>query len=244
MPNSNTQWKVLPHGPLNALAENLWWVQGDIPHMQLKRTMLVARMRDGDLVLHSAIAMDETGMTALQALGRPAWLVVPNGWHRLDAARFKTRYPDIKVICPSGSRRLVEKVVAVDGTYEEHPRLSDSDDSVTFEHFGDRKKMEGAMIVRSKDGKTAVFGDFLFNLQHQAPGLFWLIYGRLLGNTGGPKVSFAGRLLLRLTRALKGYRAWLLRTAQTGEFIRIVPGHGDVITEDASEALKQVALSL
>ena len=117
-------WQVLPHGDLVPLAENLWRVEGELPKMELRRCMTVARTSGGELALHSAIAMDEAHMAELEALGTPTFLIVPNGWHCLDAARYKARYPDLKVICPKQARKLVErKVQSVSGTYEDFATL-------------------------------------------------------------------------------------------------------------------------
>lgn len=240
---SDTDWIVHPHGPLEPLADNLWRVEGELPHMQLKRVMTVARLSSGKLVLHSAIAMDEPGMKALEALGEPAWMVVPNGWHRIDAARFKARYPGLKVVCPADSRKRVEQVVAVDGTYDDFPQPDPDDNSVRFEHFGSRKRVEGAMLVRSDDGVTAVMCDSLFNLPHQK-GFVWWVYGRLLGSTGGPKVTLIGRLFLLAGGGKASYKAWLERLAANEDLVRIVPGHGHVVTEDARGVAAQVASTL
>ena len=237
-----TAWQVHPHDPIEQLADNLWRVEGDVPRMQLRRCMTVARLRSGDLVLHSAIALDDEGMAKLESFGRPAWLVVPNGWHRIDAARYKARYPDMKVICPSGSRRNVEKVVAVDATYDDSPRLDPEDDTVEFEQW-QKKKMEGVMMVRSPDGVTAVFCDALFNLPH-GKGLFWWFYGRVLGSTGGPRVTVIGRLFLLAGGGKVLYRDWLSKTADRGDVVRLIPGHGGVVKDDATQTLRNVAASL
>jgi len=252
-----TAWTVAPHGPIEPLAANLWLVEGEVPGMQLRRTMVVARLASGDLVLHSAIALDDEGMTKLEALGRPRWLVVPNGWHRLDAARYRARYPDLRVVCPRGSRKRVEKVIAVDAIYDELHVLSpgegardgggfapvEGDDTVRFQYFGDAGRAEGAMLIRSDDGCTAVFGDLLFNLPHQS-GVFWWVYGRLMGATGGPKVTVLGRLLLVMMRARKPYKRWLERVADIEAPVRLVPGHGEVVRDDAPSVLRAVAASL
>ena len=58
MAKANVDWTVLPHGPIERLAENLWWVQGDLPGMSLKRVMTVARLDDRRLVIHSAISSE------------------------------------------------------------------------------------------------------------------------------------------------------------------------------------------
>ena len=179
-------------------------------------------------------------MAQLEQLGRPAWLVVPNGWHRIDAARYVERYPDMKVICPGGARRMVEKVVPVDHTYGELPQPDASDDAVRFAEFGPRSQAEGAMLVRSPDGVSVVFGDTMFNLEHQ-PGCFWFVYGRLLGSTGRPKVTLLGRVMLMLTRTGRQTRAWMEQTASAEPVVRLIPGHGAVVNTDARATLQAVA---
>jgi hypothetical protein len=130
----------------------------------------------------------------------------------------------------------------VDGTYDDQPRL-DAAGTVTLEHFDAARHVEGALIVRSADGLTLVFTDSLFNLPHK-PGLLWTVYGRWLRSTGGPRVTVIGRWMMRLTRSRAPYRAFLRRWAATGEVVRLVPGHGDVVHEDASAVLEQLAASL
>jgi hypothetical protein len=166
--------------------------------------------------------------------------VVCNGWHRIDAARYKARYPHLKVVCPPGARDRVMQVVQVDATTDESPRPDPSDDSVWFESFRSRKAMEAAFMVRSSDGVSAVFGDTLFNLPH-GQGLFWFVYGRLMGNTGGPRVTTIGRILLAVLGGRAELKAWMTRTAALPDLRRLVPGHGMVVTKDAGVVLAGVA---
>ncbi|NOY24774.1 MAG: hypothetical protein GXP62_02785 [Oligoflexia bacterium] len=235
----DTAWKTLPHGPIEPLAENLWRVEGELPKMRLRRCMVIVRLRCGELLLHSAVALDEAGMEALEALGRPTSLVVPNGWHRLDAARYKARYPDLQVICPAAARERVEQVVAVDATYEDRLQPYPDDDTVRLELLAPGG-MEGAMLVRSQDGVSAVFADALFNLPHQ-PGIFWFVYGRLLGATGGPRITLIGRIMMAFTRTGRPTRAWMKRIADQEPLVRLVPCHGQVVSATAAAVLHGVA---
>lgn len=235
----NAEWKVLPHAEPVQLAENLWYVAGDLPKMKLQRCMVVARLASGDLVLHNGMALDEAGMGWLEGLGRPAHLVVPNGYHRMDAARFKARYPDIEVLCPPGARKRVEQVVPVDATYEDRPQPGDP--SVTFEVLDGVKQTEGVMRVRSADGVTLVFNDALFNLAH-GEGFFWWFYGRVLGNTGGPKITTLFKL--GMLKDKKAYRAHLERLAETPDLRRVVVAHGATIEDDPAAVLRGVAATL
>ena len=54
-------------------------------------------------------------MAQLDALCPVEHIVVPNGFHRLDAPRYKTRYPKARVYCPPGARKKSEQRIAVDG---------------------------------------------------------------------------------------------------------------------------------
>ena len=79
------EWNPLAHETLLRLAENLLWVRGSLPGMSLKRVMTAARLEDGGLVLHSAIALEASAQKQLEAFGEPRYLIVPNPAHRLDA---------------------------------------------------------------------------------------------------------------------------------------------------------------
>ena len=83
------------------------------------RNMTVFRASNGELVLYSVIAMHDEGMRALESLGKPAVLVIPHRRHQMDAAFFKSRYPDLRVLAPSPSRI---RDVKVDGGVDELSR--------------------------------------------------------------------------------------------------------------------------
>ena len=71
MPRPFTEWKVLPHGKLTAIEDDILTVVGDIPMPvgNMKRRMTVVRLRDRRLVIFSAVALDEEEMHALEDFG-------------------------------------------------------------------------------------------------------------------------------------------------------------------------------
>ena len=143
--------------------------------------MTLVRLDDERVVIHSAIALDEPEMAEVEAWGNPAVLLVPNSFHRLDAPAFVARYPDLRVLCPRGSRKGVEEVVRVDGDYDTF-----GDDSVmTLEHLDGVRMGEGVLTVRSEGGTTLVFNDAIFNLPH-GKGLAGFIFRHITASTGGP----------------------------------------------------------
>jgi hypothetical protein len=235
---SSDEWRVLAHGPIEPLAENLWCVHGSLPGMSLKRVMTIAKRNDGKLVLHSAIAMSEDKMRELEALGEPAYLIVPNRGHRLDAPAYKKRYPSIRVYAPKGGRKGVEEKVPVDGTYEDFP----ADDAVRLEMLQGVKDEEGAMIVTSKDGVTVVLNDAVFNMDRKRDPLGFL-FTTVLGSAPGPRISRLVKLLFVKDKA--AFRADLERLAETKDLVRLMVAHENVAHgAEAAAALRKAATYL
>ena len=52
-------------------------------------------------VVFSPVALHEPAMREIEALGAPRFIVVPNGFHRLDAGIWKQRYPDDESALPA-----------------------------------------------------------------------------------------------------------------------------------------------
>jgi hypothetical protein len=238
MPKAHTAWKVLPHGPLVKLADNLWWVQGSLPGMSLKRVMTIVRLADGRLVIHNGIAVENGVLREIEAWGTPAFLIVPNGGHRLDAPAWKSRYPNMRVFTPKGARHRVEEVVGVDGVYEDFP----FDETVHLEMLQGVKESEGALIVRSADGVSVVLGDAVFNMDRKRDPLGFL-FTTLLGSAPGPRVSRLAKLVLIDDK--KALRSDLERLASTPELVRLIVAHEKVAAgTQAAGALRAAATYL
>lgn len=234
---TNSTWTVHPHGALEALSPRVRRVQAPIPGMGLLRVMTVAKRADDRLVIHNGIALEEAAMAELEAWGEPAFLVVPNGYHRMDAAAFRARYPRVKVMCPHGASKRVSQVVPVDLTYDAY----DSDDVVRFEHLDGVAEQEGAMTVVDDDGATVVLNDAVFNVPH-GRGPTGFVFKYVTQSTGGPKVSRVFRWFVMKDR--EKLRGSLRRLADTPDLRRVIVSHHRVIEEDPGGTLRRVADAL
>ena len=230
-------WKVYSHGPLEELEPNLLRVEGSLPGMDLKRVMTVARRTDGLLVIHNGIALEEPDMARIEALGEPGFIVVPNGFHRLDAKTFKDRYPSAKVVCPRGAVPKVEQVVSVDLTYDDMP----ADEDVTVRHAEGCGQLEGVMIVRHGETSSVVFNDLVFNMPHVS-GFAGFVLRHLTASTGGPKISRIAKLFL--IKDKKAFAEDLRVLADTPGLSRIIVSHHEVIEDRPAEILRELAASL
>ena len=224
-----TSWTVLPHEPILKHSENFWSVSGNMPGGNQRR-MSVARRADGKLVIHNAIALDADEMNELEAFGKPAFLVVPNGFHRMDSKIYKQRYPDMAVLCPKAARKKISQVVEVSGHLDEMPK----DDDVELFHLRGTKEREGALRIRGKAEAALVFNDTLLNMNDE--GALKNFFFAPIGALSVPR--FARMMMMSSAGELKQH---LQELAATPALAHVVPGHGDLVTNDAASALRQAA---
>jgi len=236
--STGTDWLVMPHDPIQELAENLWRVEGALPHFSMRRVMTVVRLRDGRLLIHSAIAMDEASMKRLEAWGEPAILLIPHARHRLDAPRYKRRYPGLRVFAPPAVRAKANEVVNVDGTFAEAPL----DDSASLELLAGTGEAEAALLVRSTDGVSVVLTEVIFDLEPPKSALLRAAL-RLAGFGPGPVVTPVVRFELVNDKAQLA--AHLERLADIPGLTRLIVAHSRMsVGPDAADALRQAAARL
>lgn len=232
------EWKVLPHGKLTKIDDNILTVTGEIhmPLTEFPRRMTVVVLHDRRLVIFNGIALDEKEMHALEAIGEPSFLIVPNDHHRLDARTYKDRYPNIKVATPEGAVEKVEKIVPVDTT---NPDFGDL--NVRFITVSGMRGHEAALLVRGQHGTTLILNDLVGNM-HDVSGFGgWFL----------KKAGFAGVapqipkvVKMKMVEDKVALREQLLQWANDASLARILVSHGDPIEERPTETLRELAEAL
>jgi hypothetical protein len=238
MPGTFKEWTVLPHGKLTKMDDDLLTVVGDLPMPmgEFPRRMTVVRLRDGRLVVFSAIALDEPEMRVIEDWGRLSFMIVPNERHRKDARIWKDRYPDLRVIAPEGARAEVAEVVSVDATSGDF-----GDPDVEFVTVPGTDRGEAALVVRRPAGTTLVLNEIIWNVENH-PGVGGFLF-RLAGFTGHePKIpTFVAMKSITDKPALKAQlEAW----AGIAGLQRILVSHGGVIDADPVGVLRGLAAAL
>jgi hypothetical protein len=231
-------WKVLPHGRLTQIGDNILTVVGKIhmPLTDLPRRMTVARLSDGRLVIYSAIALDEHEMQAIEAFGTPGFLVVPNDHHRLDARIWMDRYPALIVIAPEGAREKVAEVVPVDATAGDF-----GDENVRLVTVAGTDAGEVALEIDGSAGTTLVVNDIIGNVRDSSGvGGFFLRVMRFAGDE--PQVPVPVKA--KMVADKEALAAQLSRWAELPSLQRILPSHGSPIEDDPRGALRDLAASL
>lgn len=234
-----TEWTVLPHGELSRIDDNLLTVTGLLrmpPMGDVQRRMTVVRLRDGRLVIYSAIALRKSEMDRIEAFGKPTYLIVPSDIHRMDVAAWKARYPQIKVIAPSGACAKVASITPVDET-----SIDFDDPSVRFITVPGTAERESALLVDGPSGTTLVINDLIFNLSNRHGLRGWL--GKVFGMTGD-EPHMPPIIRMRRVADRNALKAQLERWASMPKLRRILVSHGRVIADNPSRVLEKIADNL
>jgi hypothetical protein len=232
------KWTVLPHGKLVQVDANMLTVVGEIhmPLMDLPRRMTVVRLVDKRLIVFSAIALDDDEMAALEAWGRPAYLIVPSDKHRLDAKTWKDRYPEIQVVAPEGARAKVQETVQVDTV---SPMFGDP--NVQFVTVPGTRGREAALVVRAPEGTTLVLNDLVGNIRNAAGFGGWLLQ---LAGFAGTEAQVPKVVKMAIIEDTNALRIQLLQWAEIDSLKCILVSHGSPIEDKPRQVLRDLAGSL
>jgi hypothetical protein len=234
----NGEIEVTAHGPLVQLASNLWYLQGTIrmPLGHIKRNMVIYRLGSGELVIHSAVALDESGMRALEALGRPAYLVVPHGGHRQDARFYLRRYPHLKVLAPAAARAKVDEEIRTDASEEDVlPALG-----ITPHKLDGLKPAysENALEVDIDGGKALIVNDVI-----AGDGFSTNFALRLLGTPGG-RLGIARAVRWTGFQNRAAVKSSLERLARRPDLKLLTLSHGSPVRERVADGIRAAAAQL
>ncbi len=221
------------HGPISFVDDGLFVVEGRWKRSAFERKMTVFRLASGDVAVHSAIAMDEAGMAALEAIGRPSWILVPNVLHCSDAGWYGDRYPSARVLVPAAARaKLFNKVRRIDGSIDEDwPEALRGELAVVPLHG---TRINEVAFVHAPS-RTLVLTDAVFNYrEHDLPWLARTLmrvnraYGRF-----GPSRIFTS-FVVDERDAFHASIAALLEH----DFDRVIMSHGRMLESDGKAEMR------
>ena len=189
----------------------------------------LVRLADGGLFLHSPVRFTDVEAAEIDAFGPVRHLVAPNGFHHLFAREAMNRWPDAKL---SKSPALLKKRPDLDAAWvlgEGTPPWP-ADEIQTLE-------IEGAPLIREfvffhRASGTLLLTDSAFNVLEPAS---WL--SALWFRLGGTYKVFRQSRLFALVIKDRPAAARSGRRVLEWDIRRVVPCHGELVTENARDAL-------
>lgn len=224
--------KIEDYGELIQIAPDLYSLVGEWEGTSFKRRMTVVRLRDGRLVIHSAIRLRESDYARLDALGKVAWIVVPNAFHGSEARFYQERYPEARLLVSAEAARQVAKSARVDGVLPgSWPQEAGSElECILFEGT----RLLGESVFFHRPSRTLLLTDLAFNLRCEVRG-FEKAFFRWNQIDGGLRPSRIFRTFFVRDRARAGDS---FRRILALDFERVIVSHGEIQETGGKEALR------
>ncbi|HYX38993.1 MAG TPA: hypothetical protein VE954_38305 [Oligoflexus sp.] len=105
---------IYAYQPLSMFSNDIYTVDGSFGKSPLGRRMTVVKVGQ-ELIIHSAIRMEDKDLLALNQLGRVSTILVPNTFHTADANFYKQKYPAARLLVPDHLTAKELKNLKVDG---------------------------------------------------------------------------------------------------------------------------------
>jgi hypothetical protein len=203
-------------------AEHLMRLPGGVT---LPSRMTVVRLPGRDLVLHSPIPLDEVMAGEIDALGQVRHVVAPSLLHHVHLAPCLARYPQADLHAPAGLAKK-RPDLRISHTLTDAP--AEAWTGVLDQHHLAGAPLAGEVDFFHRPTGTLIAPDLVFNIR--APATF--ATGLVLRIMGTHKRLAASRMWRRYIKDRDAFAASLDRVL-SWDFSRVLPGHGEVVSEDA-----------
>jgi hypothetical protein len=222
--------------PFLQLAPEIWMADGPVTSFHgfaYPTRMAVIRLSDGNLFIWSPIALSESLVAAVNALGPVRYLVSPNALHHLFLGPWKSTYPKARLYAtPRLCRKRRE--LGFDGALGDVPEpewAADIDQVVLHGSFALTE-----VVFFHRGSRTALFADLIQNFPRDWfkgwRGFLARHGGIVAPNPGIPgdwRASFLNRRAARAS--LAKILAWPIE--------RVLIAHGDMPTGDGAAFVRR-----
>ena len=219
-----------PHGPLQQISEDCWYVTGTVmfkPLLRLPRNMIILRHKDM-LTLINSVRPDEAGDRSLEALGKIAHIMTI-GFHQMDDAYYLNKYGATQWLVPGADANPEARQTC---QLTENAELPVPDMRVFL--FKETIKGEAALLLE-RDGGLLITCD---SVQHWMPSELMSPLAKLVTRMIGFQKPAQIGPPWRKTQtppggSLRGDFERLLELP----FERLIGGHGGLLESAAHDAL-------
>lgn len=217
---------------LTKVAERIW--VADIAHgffgLQLGTRMTVVRLSSGALLLHSPIRATPALRTEIDQLGQINHIVCSNMFHHMFAGEWTSAYPDALLHGPAKLRKK-RRDLRFEADLSEIPHPDWKNDLVPITIAG---SLVRETVLFHPASKTLISSDLIenFSSHTHAPTRIYLRLGGMLGKAGWHPMM----RLVYVNR--KAARASIERILAL-PFERVIIAHGDIITTNARDTVRE-----
>lgn len=190
--------------------------------------MVVVRLSNGQLWVHSPIALTDSQANALEALGEVAYLVAPNRFHHLFLEAAREKFPSAKVHV---SQALLKRSATPHDGVLGQPQPSDWQGVVQGIEVQGIPDLGESVFFHEPTG-TLVLTDLLFNMRATRGWLTSLV----LRAVGAYRRTAQSKLIRKMIQDPVAFQTSLNQILDL-DFRRVIMAHGDILENGARDTL-------
>lgn len=219
---------------LQPLANNIWLAEGETVRfygMPYSTRMVVVRLANGELWLHSPIGWSPALAEELAQLGPVAYLLAPNALHHLYLAQWQQQWPEAALYATSGVQKKRPEL-HYQGCLSE-PQHWPWQAEIAQQAIKSSKVMEEVVFFH-RPSATLIVTDLIENFAPEHFRCWQRPIARLCGILTPGSTPLDWRLSFSKSQAAEEFaqlHAWQPQ--------RIIPAHGEWIDQDAPAFLRR-----
>ncbi len=190
--------------------------------------MTLVRLSDGQLWMHSPVAIDDALAAQIAKLGQVAHIVAPNRFHSLFAAQARARYSNAMLWAAPGLQAKVPTLPVDRVLHQSPPPWAGELDQVLI----DGLPTLAETVFYHRSSRSLVCTDFLFNVREDPSWTMRMIW-RLFGVWN----KVAQNRMWWFLRKDKQAAARSLERVWGWDIERVVMCHGEVLETDAQQQM-------
>ncbi len=211
------------------LADNLWLLHYPLRLLgaDLHRNVSVLRLASGDLVIHSTGPFTPEDVAAINALGRPRWIMETMLRHDTFARQGKEAFPDATYLAPEG---FAERVGFPTLPLVDQAEWGDEVEVLLLEGVPSMEEH----VVFHRPTRTLIVADLIFNFGPECSAWTHLLMNMAVGVKHDPGMARSIRWTAKDKDALRASLARMM----AWDFDRLIVGHGEVIATGAKAQVR------
>jgi Domain of unknown function (DUF4336) len=225
---------------LRKIDTNIWVAEQPLKYFGLDvgTRMTVIRLENGNLLVISPIEVQGETIDQINEIGKVSYIIAPNLYHYLFAAKFKTIYPQAEFYAPPGLdlKRPELKIDRFLG--KDNNEFSGEIEYLFFEGFKtlalDGFSLLNEYVFFHPESQTLILTDTAFNFD-ESFSLTTRLVARAIG--GYKKLSpsilekFATKDKEKIKRSVTQVLKW--------DFRRVIVAHGTIVENNAKQSFRE-----
>jgi Domain of unknown function (DUF4336) len=218
---------------LREIALDVWVAEQPLRFagLELGARMTVIRLQNGELLLHSPIAYSPELATAIEALGKPTFIIAPNRFHHMFVGEWAAAYPHCQIhVAPGLQKKRQDLPVARVLTASNNLDFSDQIPHVLMAGY----PFASEVVLFHHKSATLVTSDLIFNIGGRHAFGTRLAF-RCLGAYGRPSSTLLERMMVKdrdqFHQSMEQVLQWPID--------KLIMAHGDIVGGDGDGALRQ-----